>query len=375
MYAHISTHIMEHQSSSQLLAYSSPCRQLGLSSSSSGEMSGSNDDMPFSCHQIFREADGVAPMERSIEDGAPFAQPSPGVDTSSSEYQHHESCEPSPFLAITRANPISYYDSASNNDRYGAIVRGESCCEEGNFDMEHQILRDTSIEHDDVLRRYNTSTPSAGMTTGAIDFSPFFRANPAPVTPDVSTSTVVLNTDQSVLATNQIQPNFFQTPSPTNNDTTLLLGQDQNGQRSFSPSGVTEIQNQNQQRGGGRHDGDAAHHHQGYTPKLAPSTPIISNINSYVEDDVDQQQEQQRSPFRSRLYHDEQNDQHGSRSGSNLQYLHHPLIHASWTSTTDGSTVQLSSTSTSSSLLCSSTSAESCSFDASAAGGANNNNM
>ena len=226
-----------------------------------------------------------------------------------------------------------------------------------------------------MLRRYNTSTPSAGMTTGAIDFSPFFRANPAPVTPEVSTSTVVLNTDQSVLATNQIQPNFFQTSSPTNNDTTLLLGQDQTGQRSFSPSGVTEIQNQNQQRGGGRHDGDAAHHHQGYTPKLAPSTPTISNINSYVEDDVDQQQqEQQRSPFRSRLYHD-QNNQHGSSSGSNLQYLHHPLIHASWTSTTDGSTVQLSSTSTSSSLLCSSTSAESCSFDASAAGGANNNNM
>ena len=365
---------MEHQSSSQLLAYSSPCRRLGLSSSSSGEMSSSEgNDVPFSCHQqIFREADGVAPMERPIEDtsyaSAPF-----GVDASSSGHQSSESFEPSPFLTITRANPISSYDSISNNDdRYGTITRGHSCCEDDD-DMNYQNHQDIAVEQqDDVLRNYNTSTPSAVATGAAIDFSPFFRADPAPITPDASASTVVLNTDQSLLTTDQIQPNLFHSSSANNHDnTTLLLGRGQNGQRSFSPSGVTEIQNQ--QRGGGRGDGDAAHHryHQGYTSKVAPTTPTISNVNSHVEDDTEQQQ-QQRSPFRARLYHDDHTqDQEGNNhNGSNLQYLHHPLIHASWTSTTDGSTVQLSaSASASSSLLCSSTSAESCSFDASAAGG------
>ena len=336
-------------------------------------MSSSENDGPFSRHQIFREADGVAPMERAIED-APFAQASFGNVTSSSEYQSSGSFQPSPFLAITRANPISSYDSSNTgtSNGYGAIIRGESCCEgdEEDDNMEHQILRDTSVEHD-AQRRYNTSTPSAS-TTGAIDFSSYFRANPAPVTPETTTSTVVLNTDQSVLATNQIHPNFFQTPSPSN--TTLLLGDDQNGQRSFSPSGVTEIQNQNQQQHrGGRDDGDAAHHRHGYTPKLGPSTPTISNVNSYVEDGSEQQQQQQqRSPFRSRQHRDDDHATQGpnQNTGSNLQYLHHPLIHASWTSTTDGSTVQLSSAS--SSLLCPSTSAESCSFDASGAGGASN---
>ena len=344
-------------------------------------MSSNNDDVPFSCHQIFREADGVAPLERAIEDAAvPFAQASFVIDTSSSECHQNESFEPSPFFAITRANPISSYDSSSSdtgNNGYGAMIRRDSCCEGDDDDMNDQTHQDIAIERDNnVLRRYNTSTPSAGMTTttttntGAIDFSPFFEANgPAPVTPGVSTSTVVLNIDQSVLATDEIQPNFCHrtTSANENNNTSLLLGDDQNGQRSFSPSGVTEIQNRNQQQqgGGGRGKGDAAHHHyQGYTSKLAPSTPIISNVNSYIEDDngLQQHQRQQRSPFRSRMYHDDHYSYRHGGSSSNLQYLHHPLIHASWTSTTDGSTVQLSSTtSASSSLLCPSTSAESCS--------------
>lgn len=307
----------------------------------------------LSCHQIFREADGLAPVERSIDEEYATRHPS----VSSPHHQESQLSEAaSPFFAITRANPITSYDSYSNGATdVGATGSSEHCEEDDEMNdrtYHHEIIE----RQDDVLRRHNnTSTlAGAGGGTSPIDFSPFFRPNPAPVTPHHHASeTVVLSTEQSVA--DQIQPNFFNpaaasTPTST---TTLLLGEGHNGRRSFSPSGVTEIQNQRGRDGG---------------VTKAPTTPTISN----VQDDANfatsgQHHQQQRNPFRSRQHQDDgpQDDQ---QQGHHLQYLQQPLIHTSWTSTTDGSSIVSSHPASGidrsgSSLLCSSISAESCSFD------------
>ena len=346
---------MKPHSSSPLLACN-PCRQLS-SSSSSDEMSSSDDDrrQDMLCHQIFREADGLAPMERSVDEDHAAHHPS-----ASSPHLHHQepqlSEDASPFLAITRANPISSYDSYSN----GATDMGATCssterCEDddemNDRTYHHDIIERQVNTHqeDDLLRRHNSTSTLAAP----IDFSPFFRPNPAPVTPHHTSETVVLSTEQSVLA-DQIQPNFFtsaaaNTPS---NTTTLLLGEGQNGRRSFSPSGVTEIQNQRGRDGG---------------VTKAPTTPTISNVQDNANFTTSGQQ-QQGNPFRSRQHQDDgpQDDQ---QQRHHLQYLQQqPLIHTSWTSTTDGSSIVSSHRASGidrsgSSLLCSSISAESCSFD------------
>ena len=327
-----------------------------MSSSSSDEMSSSDDDrrQDMLCHQIFREADGLAPMERSVdEEYDAHHHPS----ASFPHYQESQLSEDaSPFFAITRANPISSYDSYSN----GATDMGATCssterCEdddEMNDRTYHHDIIERQVntqQEDDVLRRHNSTSTLAAP----IDFSPFFRPNPAPVTPHHHASeTVILSTEQSVLA-DQIQPNFFtsaaaNTPSST---TTLLLGEGQNGRRSFSPSGVTEIQNQRGRDGG---------------VTKAPTTPTISNVQDNANFTTSGQQ-QQGNPFRSRQHQDDgpQDDQ---QQRHHLQYLRQPLIHTSWTSTTDGSSIGSSHRASGidrsgSSLLCSSISAESCSFD------------
>jgi len=381
---------MEQQKPSPLLAHS-PCRQLGLSSSSSsGEDMSFDGDQPQrqACHHlIFRESDGVAPVERTVDASShmPYPQSAFGIGTLSSEMHHAraeqeqesqvmDSFEPSssPFLAITRANPISSYDSSLN---YGAIIDDDD--DDGDYMASQAHHDDVAIEQQE--RRYDMSTPPSQAAAAAIDFSPFFRSSPAPVTPReyesdkcCAVGTVVLNADQSVLSHHhQIQL------------TSAAAGPD-DGRRSFSPSGVTEIQNQQQQRG------------RGAISKVAPSTPTISNVNSFVEDDANHTYEyapteqQQRSPFRSRHHHEgdttpqEYQGQHAAAAdrrshnynhdqSHNLQYLHHPLINASYTSTTDGSSTVSSHRGgilhhlslTSSSLLGSSASeAEGRSFDA-----------
>ena len=334
------------------LSACNPCRQLS-SSSSSDEMSSCDDRrQDMLAHQIFREADGLAPMERSVDEVYAAHHPS----ASSPHHQESQLSEDaSPFFAITRANPISSYDSYSNGATdMGATYSSEHCEDDDEMSdrtYHHDIIERqvNTAQEDDVLRRYNNTSPLAAP----IDFSPFFRPNPAPVTPHHHASeTVVLSTEQSVLA-DQIQPNFFtsaaaNTPS---NTTTLLLGEGQNGRRSFSPSGVTEIQNQRGRDGG---------------VTKAPTTPTTSNVQDDANFSTSGQQ-QQRNPFRSRQHQDD-DPQDDQQQRQHLEYLQQPLIHTSWTSTTDGSTIVSSHRASgidrsSSSLLCSSISAESCSFD------------